>query len=139
MLVEHIKAFAEEKNITFELLGDPSNQTAQKYGLVFSFPDDIKKIYTGFGIDLPKHNGDESLTIPIPARFLVDRGGIIRYSEATVDHTVRSEAEDTIAALKELKSKPEISGHACMVFVFSKARLIALPGMTKRTKAISGR
>jgi len=102
MLVEHNKAFAEEKNLSFELLGDPGNQTAQKYGLVFSFPDDIKKIYTGFGIDLPKHNGDESWTLPIPARFIVNSGGIIRYSEATVDHTVRPEPEDTIAALKEL-------------------------------------
>jgi peroxiredoxin len=102
MLVEHNKAFAEEKNLTFELLGDPGNQTAQKYGLVFSLPDDIKKIYTGFGIDLPKHNGDESWTLPIPARFIVNSSGIIRYSEATVDHTVRPEPEDTIAALKEL-------------------------------------
>ena len=102
MLVEHNKAFAEEKELTFELLSDPGNQTAQKYGLAYSFQDDMKKIYTGFGIDLPKHNGDESWTLPIPARFIVDRGGIIRYSEASVDHTVRPEPEDTIAALKAL-------------------------------------
>ena len=102
MLIEHNKAFAEEKNLAFELLSDPGNQTAQKYGLRYSFPDDIKKIYTGFGVDLPKHNGDESWTLPIPARFIVDRSGIIRYSEATVDHTVRPEPEATIAALKEL-------------------------------------
>ncbi len=102
MLVEHNKAFAEEKNLSFELLGDPGNQTARKYGLVYSFPDDIQKIYTGFGIDLPKHNGDESWTLPVPARFIVDREGIIRYSEATVDHTVRPEPDDTIAALKGL-------------------------------------
>ena len=102
MLVEHNKAFAAEKNLTFELLGDPGNQTAQKYGIVYSFPDEIKKIYTGFGVDIPKHNGDDSWTVPIPARFIVDRGGIIRYSEASVDHTVRPEPEDTIAALKEL-------------------------------------
>ena len=102
MLVEHNKAFAEEKNLSFELLGDPGNQTAQKYGLVYSFSDDIQQIYTGFGIDLPKHNGDESWTLPVPARYIVDRGGIIRYSEATIDHTVRPEPEDTIAALKGL-------------------------------------
>ena len=102
MLVENNKAFAEEKNLTFELLSDPGNQTAQKYGLVYSMPDEIRKIYTGFGIDLPKLNGDDSWTLPIPARFIVDRGGIIRYSEATVDHTVRPEPEDTIAILKKL-------------------------------------
>ena len=102
MTVAHNKAFAEEKNLTFELLADPGNQTAQKYGLIYSLPDEIKKLYTGFGLDLPKHNGDDSWTLPIPARFIVDRGGIIRYSEASVDHTVRPEPEETIAALKDL-------------------------------------
>ena len=84
------------------MLGDPGNQTAQQYGLLYSLPDEVRKLYSGFGIDLPKHNGDESWTLPLPARFIVDRGGIIRYSEATVDHTVRPEPEDTIAALKAL-------------------------------------
>jgi peroxiredoxin len=102
MTMAHNSAFAAEKNLTFELLGDPGNQTAQKYGLDYRFPEEIKKLYIGFGIDLPKHNGDESWTLPIPARFIVDRGGIIRYSEASVDHTVRPEPEETIAALKKL-------------------------------------
>lgn len=102
MNVENNKAFAEKKKLTFQLLGDPRNQTAQKYGLVYRLPDEIKKLYTGFGIDLPRHNGDESWTLPIPARFIVDRSGIIRYSEATVDHTVRPEPQETIAALKAL-------------------------------------
>ena len=83
-------------------MGDPGNQTAAKYGLVYSFTDDVKKIYSGWGIDLPKLNGDDSWTLPLPARFIVDRGGIIRYSNATVDYTVRPEPEDTIAALKNL-------------------------------------
>ena len=86
----------------FELLSDPGKQTAPKHGVVCRLPDEVKKIHAGFGIDLPKHNGDESRTLPLPARFMVDRGGIIRYSEAAVDHTVRPEPEDTIAALKAL-------------------------------------
>ena len=65
---------------------------------------DLKKLYLQFGIDLPKHNGDDSWTLPMASRFIVDRDGIVRYAEVKPDHTVRPEPEDTIAALKELRS-----------------------------------
>jgi peroxiredoxin len=63
-----------------------------------------RKVYLQFGIDVPKHNGDVSWTLPMAARFIIDRSGIVRYAEVTTDHTVRPEPEDTIAALKEIQS-----------------------------------
>ncbi len=64
--------------------------------------EDLRKIYLQFGIDVPKHNGDNSWTLPLPARYIIDRDGIVRYAEVNVDYTVRPEPESTIAALKEL-------------------------------------
>ena len=64
--------------------------------------EDLRKIYLQFGIDVPKHNGDNSWTLPLPARYIIDRDGIVRYAEVSVDYTVRPEPESTIAALKEL-------------------------------------
>jgi len=92
----------EQKKFTFDLLSDPGNQTASAYGLVYSLPEDLRKIYLQFGIDVPKHNGDDSWTLPLPARYIIDRKGIVRYAEVNVDYTVRPEPENTIAALKEL-------------------------------------
>jgi peroxiredoxin len=64
----------------------------------------LRKVYLQFGIDVPKHNGDDSWTLPMAARFIIDRSGIVRYAEVTPDHTVRPEPEDTIAELKEIQS-----------------------------------
>jgi len=64
--------------------------------------EDLRKIYLQFGIDVPKHNGDDSCTLPLPARYIIDRKGIARYAEVSVDYTVRPEPENTIAALKGL-------------------------------------
>jgi peroxiredoxin len=64
--------------------------------------EDLRKIYLQFGIDVPKHNGDDSWTLPLPARYIIDRKGIVRYAEVSVDYTVRPEPENTITALKEL-------------------------------------
>ena len=93
-----------QMKLSFDLLSDPGNRVAKAYGLVHTLPEDLIKLYLQFGIDVPKHNGDDSWSLPMPASFIIDPSGIVRYAEATPDHTVRPEPEDTIAALKEIQS-----------------------------------
>ena len=85
------------------MLSDPGNRVAKKFGLVYKFPQDLKQVYLKFGIDLEKFNGDDSWTLPIPARYIIDASGIIRYRESDPDYTIRPEPKDTIQALKVLK------------------------------------
>lgn len=99
-LSEHSLALVKAKQLTFEILSDPGNAVAQKFGLVHSLPEDLRKIYLQFGIDLPKHNGDDSWTLPLAARFIIDGEAIIRYAEVDADYTVRPDPEHTLEALK---------------------------------------
>ena len=92
----------EPKPLSFELLRDFSNHVAETYGLVFTLPDDLRAIYTKFGIDLARGNGDGTWRLPVPARFVIDRTGIIRSANADPDYTRRPEPADTVAALKAL-------------------------------------
>ena len=85
------------------MLRDHGNQVAEKYGLVFTLPKDLQAIYTKFGIDLPKGNGDGTWRLPVPARFVIDRGGIIRAADADPDYTRRSEPSQTVEQLKALR------------------------------------
>ena len=101
---EFNREFIEQKKFTFEMLSDPGNQTAKSYGLVHALPEDLRKIYLQFGIDVPKHNGDDSWTLPMPARYIIDPNGMVRYAAVEPDYTVRPEPEHTITALKELQS-----------------------------------
>ena len=89
-----------QKNLTFDLLSDPGNNTAKAFGIAYCFPEDLKNLHLKFGIDLPKHNGDDSWTLPMPARFIIDRDSTIRYAEVDPDYTVRPEPEHTIVALR---------------------------------------
>ncbi len=50
-----------------------------------------------------KLNGDESWTLPLAARFIIDQGGVIRYAEVDVDYTIRPDPEHTIEVLKSIK------------------------------------
>lgn len=98
------REFREEKKLTFEILSDPGNEVAQRYGLKFQLPEDLREVYAKFAIDLPKYNGDDSWTLPLPTSLIIDQKGIIRYAAINADYTVRPEPEETIAALKYMVS-----------------------------------
>ena len=93
----------EPRPLPFEGLRDQGNQVASKYGLVFTLPDDLRALYLKFGIDLAKGNGDGTWRLPIPARFVIDRAGVIRAADADPDYTRRPEPARTVEVLKTLR------------------------------------
>ena len=92
----------EPKPFAYEMLRDSGNQVAEKYGLVFTLPDDLREIYLKFGIDLARGNGDGTWRLPVPARFVIDRAGIICAVDADPDYTRRSEPARTVEILEKL-------------------------------------
>ena len=84
------------------MLKDAGNHVAARYGLVHSLPPDLQAIYAKNGIDLPAVNGDGTWTLPMPALFVLDRGGIIHAVDADPDYTKRPEPSDSIAVLDRL-------------------------------------
>ena len=89
--------------LAFPILNDHGLTIAKSFGLVFTFSDDLKDLYLNtFKNDLAQRNGNSSWQLPLPARFVIDRGGVIRYAEADPDYTVRPEPEETVAILKTL-------------------------------------
>ncbi len=101
-LPEHSAGMREKHGLDFAMLHDPGNAYAAQLGLRFAFSSDLKKVYDGFKVDLAKVNGDPSWTLPIPARFVVDGGGVVRYAEADADYTTRPEPDETLAALRAI-------------------------------------
>ncbi len=93
----------EPKPLPFESLRDFGNGVAEAYGLVFTLPDGLREIYLKFGIDLARGNGDGTWRLPIPARFVIDRRGIIRAIDADPDYTRRSEPARTVEVLEGLR------------------------------------
>lgn len=85
------------------MLSDRGNQVARQFGLVFQVTDEVKAIYQEkFKIDLVAVNGDDSWTLPMPGRFVIDRTGTIRAAEADPDYTHRPEPAATVEALRTL-------------------------------------
>jgi peroxiredoxin len=102
MLPEHGRAAVRVLRLSFDLLSDPGNRVADRYGLAWTVPDDLRVVYRKLGSDLPKFDGDESWRLPMPARFVIDRHGTIRKVDVDPDYTVRPEPSETLAALDAL-------------------------------------
>ncbi|MBO6784010.1 MAG: redoxin domain-containing protein [Alphaproteobacteria bacterium] len=101
-LPSYSKDMIEKHGIEFDMLSDPGNEYAAKLGLRFEVPEDVKAIYQGFKLPMVETNGDDSWTLPMPARIVVDSDGIVRATDIDPNYTSRPEPEKTLADVKAL-------------------------------------
>ena len=99
-LPKYTKQVVKKNNLTFPVLADTDNSYADKLNLVFTLPKKLQEIYTSFGIDLPRFNGNDSWKLPMSGRFLVGSDGVIKNVNVHPDHTSRTEPSDIIDFLK---------------------------------------
>jgi peroxiredoxin len=100
---EATKPLIEKHRVTFDILSDHGNDYAAKLGLRFKLPDDLKQAYLSFGNDLAVRNGEDSWTLPMPGRFVIDRSGIVRVVDVDPDYRYRPEPQKTVDDVKALK------------------------------------
>lgn len=101
-LAEHSRTMVQRHALNYQLLTDPGHAYAAQLGLRFEVPQALKAVYSERGIDLPKYNGDDSWTLPIPTRLVIDTEGIIRAADIEVDYTRRPEPGKTLADVRAL-------------------------------------
>ena len=89
----------EKNQLQFEVLSDVGNNVARQFGLVFQLSADLRTVYQGFGIDLPKTQGNQDFELPIPATFVIDRDGKVVKALVDPDYTKRLEPEAVVEAL----------------------------------------
>ena len=92
----------EKHGVSFDILSDPGNAYAAALGLRFKLPPELEAIYRSFGVDLPAFDGDESWTLPMPGRLVIDRTGVVRAVEVDPDYTVRPEPQKTLDEVRRL-------------------------------------
>jgi peroxiredoxin len=90
---------ADQHRLRFPLLSDAENKLARQFGLVYQVPAYQQEIYQRVFVNLPLVNGDSSCELPIPATYVVERDGGIRYAAANPDYTERPEPSDILRIL----------------------------------------
>jgi len=102
-LPDNTLTMAEKHAIPIDILSDATSEVLKKYRLWFAVPEEVKTLYLEkFGLNLEKYNGAGRWELPVPATYVLDRGGIVRAGEADPDYTVRMEPSDVVTALRSI-------------------------------------
>src|SRR5579862_4568999 len=101
-LERYTRALHKKLNLTFDILTDLHLKTAEQFRLVFTLPDYLRDLYKSFGSALDRFNDEPQFRLPIPARYLSDKQGIIRAADINADYTIRPEPSETLRQLRTL-------------------------------------
>jgi len=93
----------EKHDLDFDVLSDIGSETAQQYGIAFDLSAEMAALYEQRGVDLQRVNGGHARTLPLPATYVIDSHGIIRWAFVASDHTLRAEPADILTALDALE------------------------------------
>jgi peroxiredoxin len=91
----------DKQELAYELLSDSDVSLARAFGLIFHVDDPTVEKYRGFGIDLEQASGRDHHMLPVPAVYIVDQAGVIRFAHWNPDYKTRLAPEDLLKAARE--------------------------------------
>ena len=97
-----LRQMKRQHKLSFNLLRDAGNALAKEFGLLYILPPYLREVYKALGTDLARFNGDDSWSLPLPARYIIDHKSMIRTRDVNSDYTRRPEPEQTLAELRAL-------------------------------------
>jgi len=102
LLPDHSLTIQEKNALSFHVLSDLRNRVAEKYRLKFKLPDDLQEMYRSLGFALDHYNGDDSWELPVPATYIIDKQGMIRFVSVDPDYKTRTEPREVLNLLRSL-------------------------------------
>lgn len=101
-LPDHSLSTQEKNKLEFEVLTDLNNEVARLYGVVFKLDDKTAQRYEQ-ALHLSSRNGTNSSELPVPATYVIDKKGNIRYAYVNPDYKERANPEVIIQELRKIR------------------------------------
>ena len=101
-LERYTRALHKKLNLTFDILTDLHLKTAEQFRIVFTLPDYLRDLYKSFGSTLDRFHDETEYRLPMPARYVIDKEGIIRAADVNADYTIRPEPSETVKQVGQL-------------------------------------
>ncbi|MGD0402608.1 MAG: redoxin domain-containing protein [Candidatus Acidiferrales bacterium] len=101
-LERYTRALHKKLNLNFDILTDLHLKIEEQFRLVFTLPDYLRELYKSFGSTLDRFHDESEYRLPMPARYVVDKQGMIRAADVNADYTIRPEPSETLSQLRAL-------------------------------------
>lgn len=98
--MEYTRELSVACNETFPILTDMDNAYAMELDLVVWLGEEVTTLLKSAGVDLDRSQGNGMGFVPIPATFVTDSSGTIRFSHIDPDFRRRAEIDAVIEAIE---------------------------------------
>jgi peroxiredoxin len=90
---------------SFLILTDPGCRIAARYRIAFTVAPQARPAYLALGYPERSEKGPDRWVLPLPATYIIDRGGIVVLSYVDADYTTRLEPTEIAVALEHLRTR----------------------------------
>ena len=88
--------------LRFPVLSDIDQAIGLRFGTTYVVPEPLRAVWSSAGIDLEARHGDGGEMQPMPATFIADRSGVLRFAHVSGDVTDRVEPADIVRLVREM-------------------------------------
>ena len=106
---DHSMDTIERNALAYTVLSDSKLDAANGFGIAFTLPPELIDLYASAGTDIPVLNGNAQWVLPIPATYVIDPTGRIRFAHVELDYRERIEPHSVIAIIENARR----STHPC--------------------------
>jgi peroxiredoxin len=101
--------YARSNSLPFPVLSDIDLGYALSLGLMFWIGADVQQVYERAGIDLETYHGNAGYFLPMAAKFIVGRDGLVKVRQVDLEFRQRMEPSAILAALEALAAVGDTS------------------------------
>ncbi|WP_436298212.1 peroxiredoxin-like family protein [Variovorax sp. LjRoot175] len=88
--------------LEYRLLSDSELTAANGFDIAFTLPAELIDLYASVGTNVPILNGNGQWVLPVPATYVIDQAGRIRYAHVEADYRRRAEPDHVISAVQAI-------------------------------------
>lgn len=100
---EKLREMVENKHFSYTLLSDSPMDAARAFGLAYRVDDQAYARLKGFGVDLEESSGKKHHLLPVPAVYLIDRSGGVKFQYVNPNYKVRLRPDILLAVARSMK------------------------------------
>ncbi len=101
-----LPALSDKLDLNFTLLSDSDMAASDAFGLSFRLGDDTFNEYrTRYGVDIEKASGKSHHKLPVPAGYLIDSVGVIRFAHVDPDYSTRVPAAVLLDEAQRIRNR----------------------------------
>lgn len=100
---KHLRETLGKNDLSYTLLSDSSMEAAKAFGLAFKVDAETVKRYEKWNIDLVKSSGRKHHLLPVPAAYVIKKGGRIAFAYWDADYKTRIDPRALLEAAKKAK------------------------------------